>query len=108
MSPILKPRPLEHRDRLSALMLTYPSTHGVFEASVRRICQIVHTHGGQVYIDGANMNARSASAVRATSGRMSAISTCIRRFVFPMEAEGLAWDRSAWHGIWCRFFPDIP
>jgi len=39
-------------------MLTYPSTHGVFEASVRRICQIVHIHGGQVYMDGANMNAQ--------------------------------------------------
>src|SRR5215469_8783659 len=39
-------------------MLTYPSTHGVFEANVRRICQIVHTHGGQVYMDGANMNAQ--------------------------------------------------
>ncbi|MDH4187360.1 MAG: aminomethyl-transferring glycine dehydrogenase, partial [Nitrospira sp.] len=47
-----------HRERLSTLMLTYPSTHGVFEASVRRICQIVHTHGGQVYMDGANMNAQ--------------------------------------------------
>src|SRR5678809_827700 len=44
--------------RLAALMLTYPSTHGVFEADVRRICQIVHTHGGQVYMDGANMNAQ--------------------------------------------------
>ncbi|HTL60725.1 MAG TPA: aminomethyl-transferring glycine dehydrogenase [Nitrospira sp.] len=48
----------EHRTRLAALMLTYPSTHGVFEADVRRICQIVHTHGGQVYMDGANMNAQ--------------------------------------------------
>ena len=48
----------EYRTRLAALMLTYPSTHGVFEADVRRICQIVHTHGGQVYMDGANMNAQ--------------------------------------------------
>ena len=54
----LEAKAAEHRDRLSALMLTYPSTHGVFEASVRRICQIVHTHGGQVYMDGANMNAQ--------------------------------------------------
>ncbi|TKS60461.1 MAG: glycine dehydrogenase (aminomethyl-transferring) [Nitrospira sp.] len=54
----LEAKAAEHRDRLSALMLTYPSTHGVFEAGVRRICQIVHTHGGQVYIDGANMNAQ--------------------------------------------------
>ncbi len=44
-------------DRLAACMITYPSTHGVFEESVREICQIVHDHGGQVYIDGANLNA---------------------------------------------------
>ena len=53
----LEAKAAEHRDRLAAVMLTYPSTHGVFEAGVRRICQIVHTHGGQVYMDGANMNA---------------------------------------------------
>ncbi len=47
-----------HRDRLAALMITYPSTHGVFEEGVRRVCEIVHTHGGQVYMDGANMNAQ--------------------------------------------------
>jgi glycine dehydrogenase len=44
-------------DRLAACMITYPSTHGVFETSVREICAITHQHGGQVYIDGANMNA---------------------------------------------------
>jgi glycine cleavage system P protein (glycine dehydrogenase) len=54
----LESKAAQHRDRLAALMLTYPSTHGVFEADVRRICQIVHTHGGQVYMDGANMNAQ--------------------------------------------------
>ncbi|HXV60531.1 MAG TPA: aminomethyl-transferring glycine dehydrogenase [Vicinamibacteria bacterium] len=47
-----------HRDTLGALMITYPSTHGVFEASIREICRIVHDHGGQVYMDGANMNAQ--------------------------------------------------
>ena len=47
-----------HRDRLSALMITYPSTHGAFESSVQEICQIVHNNGGQVYMDGANMNAQ--------------------------------------------------
>jgi glycine dehydrogenase len=46
-----------HRDRLSAVMLTYPSTHGVFEEAVQEICRIVHEHGGQVYLDGANLNA---------------------------------------------------
>ncbi|HUI07944.1 MAG TPA: aminomethyl-transferring glycine dehydrogenase [Verrucomicrobiae bacterium] len=47
-----------HRDRLGALMVTYPSTHGVFEEGIAEICQIVHQHGGQVYMDGANMNAQ--------------------------------------------------
>ncbi|PYR43964.1 MAG: glycine dehydrogenase (aminomethyl-transferring) [Acidobacteria bacterium] len=48
----------EYRDRLAALMVTYPSTHGVFEESIQDICAIVHQHGGQVYMDGANMNAQ--------------------------------------------------
>ena len=47
-----------HAKDLSALMITYPSTHGVFEENVREVCQIVHAHGGQVYMDGANMNAQ--------------------------------------------------
>src|SRR5918994_358175 len=49
----------DHRDRLACLMITYPSTHGVFEDEVVEICRIVHDHGGQVYMDGANMNAQS-------------------------------------------------
>jgi glycine dehydrogenase len=47
----------EHADDLSCLMVTYPSTHGVFEAGITEICEIVHGHGGQVYVDGANLNA---------------------------------------------------
>ena len=46
-----------NRDKLAALMVTYPSTHGVFEASIKDVCRIVHENGGQVYFDGANMNA---------------------------------------------------
>jgi glycine dehydrogenase len=46
----------EHKEHLAALMLTYPSTHGVFEEDVQKICAVVHEHGGQVYMDGANMN----------------------------------------------------
>ncbi|MGF6690419.1 glycine dehydrogenase [Metapseudomonas resinovorans] len=53
----LKAKAEEHKDRLAALMITYPSTHGVFEEGIREICAIVHDNGGQVYIDGANMNA---------------------------------------------------
>jgi glycine dehydrogenase len=48
----------QHKDRLSALMVTYPSTHGVFEETIQDVCAIVHQHGGQVYMDGANMNAQ--------------------------------------------------
>jgi glycine dehydrogenase len=54
----LRKKAAEHRDRLSALMVTYPSTHGVFEESIREICDVVHEYGGQVYMDGANMNAQ--------------------------------------------------
>jgi glycine dehydrogenase len=46
-----------HRDDLAAIMVTYPSTHGVFEAGIKEICEIVHANGGQVYVDGANLNA---------------------------------------------------
>jgi len=48
----------ENKDRLGALMVTYPSTHGVFEEEIKKICSIIHEHGGHVYMDGANMNAQ--------------------------------------------------
>jgi glycine dehydrogenase len=54
----LRKKAQQHRERLSCLMITYPSTHGVFEDGIRAICDIVHEHGGQVYMDGANMNAQ--------------------------------------------------
>ena len=53
----LKAKAAEHADTLAALMVTYPSTHGVFEEAIGEICAIVHDHGGQVYMDGANLNA---------------------------------------------------
>jgi glycine dehydrogenase len=54
----LRAKAAAHRDRLSCLMITYPSTHGVFEDAVRDVCAAVHEAGGQVYMDGANMNAQ--------------------------------------------------
>jgi len=54
----LKAKAAEHADSLAALMVTYPSTHGVFEESIKDICDIVHDLGGQVYMDGANLNAQ--------------------------------------------------
>jgi glycine dehydrogenase len=53
----LRAKVAEHRDRLAALMVTYPSTHGVFEESIGEMCAVVHDGGGQVYLDGANLNA---------------------------------------------------
>ncbi|MBE7730847.1 aminomethyl-transferring glycine dehydrogenase [Komagataeibacter sp. FXV3] len=54
----LKARIVKHADQLAAIMITYPSTHGVFEDNVREICALVHAAGGQVYVDGANLNAQ--------------------------------------------------
>lgn len=53
----LQAKCVAHSDRLACIMITYPSTHGVFEDSVRPLCELVHQHGGRVYVDGANMNA---------------------------------------------------
>jgi glycine dehydrogenase len=54
----LETKARQHADNLAALMITYPSTHGVFEESIKDICAIIHEHGGQVYLDGANLNAQ--------------------------------------------------
>ena len=54
----LKAKAEQHRDALSAIMITYPSTHGVYEEGIRDICRIIHENGGQVYMDGANLNAQ--------------------------------------------------
>jgi glycine dehydrogenase len=64
----LKAKAKQHRDKLAALMITYPSTHGVFEDAIRDICAIVHEHGGQVYMDGANLNAQVGLTSPASIG----------------------------------------
>ncbi|MDK3024883.1 aminomethyl-transferring glycine dehydrogenase [Cupriavidus taiwanensis] len=58
----------QHSKNLAAIMITYPSTHGVFEPGVQQICEIVHKHGGQVYVDGANMNAMVGTAAPGQFG----------------------------------------
>jgi glycine dehydrogenase len=58
----LKAKAEQHSNNLAAIMITYPSTHGVFEEGVQELCDIIHHHGGQVYIDGANMNALVGTA----------------------------------------------
>lgn len=64
----LEEKVLLHSDNLAALMVTYPSTHGVFESSIKRITKLIHDHGGQVYMDGANMNAQVGLTNPATIG----------------------------------------
>jgi glycine dehydrogenase len=54
----LKAKAEQHKNDLCCLMITYPSTHGVFEEQIKEIVNIIHTNGGQVYMDGANMNAQ--------------------------------------------------
>ena len=64
----LKAKAEQHKEKLAALMITYPSTHGVFEDAIRDICAVVHEHGGQVYMDGANMNAQVGLTSPASIG----------------------------------------
>ena len=64
----LREKAIEHKDDLSCLMVTYPSTHGVFESAIKEITQIIHENGGQVYMDGANMNAQVGLTNPATIG----------------------------------------
>lgn len=62
----------ENKDELAALMITYPSTHGIFETDIKEICEIVHACGAQVYMDGANMNAQVGLTNPALSEQTSA------------------------------------
>ena len=64
----LREKAIEHKDDLSCLMVTYPSTHGVFESAIKEITQIIYENGGQVYMDGANMNAQVGLTNPATIG----------------------------------------
>jgi glycine dehydrogenase len=64
----LKAKAEAHKDKLSCLMVTYPSTHGVFEGGIREVCAIIHANGGQVYMDGANMNAQVGLTSPASIG----------------------------------------
>lgn len=54
----LKEKAEQHSENLSCIMVTYPSTNGIFEENIADLCDIIHKHGGQVYLDGANMNAQ--------------------------------------------------
>ncbi len=68
ISPTSRRKAELHGERLAALMVTYPSTHGVFEEAIVEICALIHEHGGQVYVDGANLNALVGLAAPAAFG----------------------------------------
>ena len=68
----LRAKAEENKDELAALMITYPSTHGIFETEIKEICDIIHACGAQVYMDGANMNAQvGPQPIRDSSVQMS-------------------------------------
>ena len=78
----------QHGDKLACLMVTYPSTHGVFEESIKDICAIVHAHGGQVYMDGANMNAQVGLTSPATIGADVSHMNLHKTFAIPHGGGG--------------------
>lgn len=91
-------------DNLSCIMVTYPSTHGVYEETIREVCEVVHQFGGQVYLDGANMNAQSASPHRALLARTSRTLTCIKLSVFRTVAAA----RMGPIGVKAHLAPFVP
>jgi len=83
-----------HSDALAACMITYPSTHGVFEETVQEVCKITHDHGGQVYIDGANMNAMVGLSRPGDIGGDVSHLNLHKTFCIPHGGAGRAWAQS--------------
>jgi glycine dehydrogenase len=84
----LEAKAARHADRLAALMITYPSTHGVFEEAIIDICACIHAHGGQVYLDGANLNALIGIALPARFGADVAHINLHKTFCIPHGGGG--------------------
>ncbi|MFA7270481.1 MAG: aminomethyl-transferring glycine dehydrogenase [Sterolibacterium sp.] len=84
----LRAKAEQHAATLSCLMVTYPSTHGVFEESIKEICAIAHTHGGQVYMDGANLNAQVGLTSPASIGADVAHLNLHKTFAIPHGGGG--------------------
>ena len=93
-----------HSDRLAALMITYPSTHGVFESSIRSITKLIHDHGGQVYMDGANMNAQ----VGLTNPAIIGADVCHLNLHKNLCHTSWWWWARGWPHLCCRAIASIP
>jgi glycine dehydrogenase len=98
----LRAKAIEHREHLAALMITYPSTHGVFEEGIREICGIIHDNGGQVYIDGANMNAMVGLCAPGKFGGDVSHLNLHKTFCIPTAVAARASARSASSRTWRR------
>jgi glycine dehydrogenase len=97
-----------HREDLAALMITYPSTHGVYEESIRDICAVVHEHGGQVYMDGANMNAQVGLTSPAAIGADVCHLNLHKTFAIPHGGGGPGMGPIAVAGHLAPFLPGHP
>jgi glycine dehydrogenase len=104
----LEAKAKEHADKLSALMITYPSTHGVFEEQIRRICAIVHDNGGQVYLDGANLNAQVGLCRPGDYGADVCHLNLHKTFCIPHGGGGPGMGPIAVAGHLARFLPGHP
>ncbi len=104
----LKAKVAEHGERLAALMVTYPSTHGVFEAAIKEICQAVHDRGGQVYMDGANLNALVGIARPAEIGADVSHMNLHKTFCIPHGGGGPGMGPIGVKSHLAPFLPDHP
>ena len=98
----------QHADHLAALMITYPSTHGVYEASIREVCDIVHNCGGQVYMDGANLNALVGICRPGEIGADVMHVNLHKTFAIPHGGGGPGMGPIGVMSHLCPFLPDHP
>ncbi|EUA35521.1 aminotransferase class-V family protein [Mycobacterium xenopi 3993] len=104
----LRAKVTEHAKRLAALMITYPSTHGVYEHDIAEICAAVHEVGGQVYVDGANLNALVGLARPGKFGGDISHLNLHKTFCIPHGGGDPVWGRSWPAHIWPRSCPGTP
>ena len=97
----------QHAERLAALMITYPSTHGVYEAHVRDVCDAVHAAGGQVYVDGANLNALVGLARPGAFGGDVSHLNLHKTFCIPHGGGGPGVGPVVSSARWCVVIPSV-
>lgn len=99
---------IKHKENLSCLMITYPSTHGVFEAEIKKICQIIHDNGGQVYMDGANLNALVGLVKPAELGADVSHINLHKTFAIPHGGGGPGMGPIGLKAHLAKFIPENP